>query len=156
MDCHASTLAMTKVLDATRLLRPTTVVRDRSNIGDQIDIDTGGLKDAHGGIVARAGAFDEDIEGVEIGSAGFLQSLFDDGSSGEGGRATGALEAASAGGAPADDVTGFVGKGDVGGVEGGLDVHFAVAVFEGDFSARGGSTFDGGVGLGFGGHFIYC
>ena len=108
-------------------------MRDGCHIRDQINIEAGIFQNAHGGIPTRTRAFDVDIEGGKVGGPGLFQTLFDDGSRGERGGTAGAFETTSTGGTPTDDITSLVGKGNVSGIKGGLDVHLAVAVFESDF-----------------------
>ena len=79
-------------LDAARLLWPATVVRDWSNIGNHIDIQTGGFQNTHGRITAGAGTFDENVERGEIGGTSFLQAFFNDSGRGKRGGAAGAFE----------------------------------------------------------------
>jgi len=130
------------MLDTARFLGAAAVVGNRGNIGDHINVETGGLQDTHGSVAAGAGAFDVDVERVQTGGTSFLQAFLDNGGGGKRSRTASTLEAGGAGGAPTNNVTIVVSETDIGGVESGFDKHLALTVLKSDFVFF------------FGGHFV--
>ena len=93
-------------------------MRDGGDVLDHRDFETGGLQRADSGFTTRAGALDEDLDGLQAMLHGCLCGSLGRGLRGEGGGLFAATEAETARGRPGNGVALRVGDGDHGVVEG--------------------------------------
>src|SRR5678815_994332 len=101
-----------KKLDATTLARPAAVVRHRSDVSDEVDLEARGVERAQRRLAAGARAVDVDRDVADAVLHRLLRGVLGGELRGERRRLARALEAAGTGRRPRDDVAADVGDRD--------------------------------------------